>query len=431
MKIGCIFLFLLFFFAGCAAEVPSPFTGTPRRRTNEAVAVYAEQAPPGPLPFAVLFPAPGTVPAMHEPGEGVLLGAWLEPNSHLTPRCFAEHMQKEHAIFAYELTLGDELPFMFIIHALAAGAAPLFYLHPMPDMYNEIPVEALVELARALGEYNEPMFLAFFPLEQTQCMAAGTFISTFRVARIIFRVYAPQVAFVWVPPGGDAFATPSHPFYPGHDAVDWVGIGALTLRTYDSEPVCPTEILTPFHHNFARYKPIMLLPLGISHFSRARYVYYIDEKIQEIAYVFGALPGFPRVKAVVYREALRFGPNRDALALTWECELIAAYTRAVAGPYFLSTIASSPGIADFPTIAEFPTIANSSHTMQWQRAALRGYYYENAFFIDIHTLVAELQINYHGANTEINGRFFADASRLNIPLTACHASRTLRVHLHN
>jgi hypothetical protein len=255
------------------------------------------------------------------------------------------------------------------------------------------------------------MFVAFFPQEGERGMSAEAFVSSFRIARIVFRVYAPLVAFVWVPPNGETHVTPEHPFYPGHDAVDWVGLPALALRSEVGTPPDLMEGIIPFHQNFAPFKPIMLLPLGISHFSRAGYVYYMEETAAEIEGIYSALQGLPRVRAVVWRNTLRYGPEWDALSVTRECEIREAYTRAVGDPYYLSGIRNAP------------------QSQQWLRSEFEGFYYDGMYYVDMQTLAAELSHTHRGETVEMDGRRFVPVTQLSIPATICRTTNIIRLIL--
>ncbi|MCL2190295.1 MAG: hypothetical protein FWC16_14820 [Defluviitaleaceae bacterium] len=410
-------LFLLLLFTGCAADTPSPIVGTPRHRTIETVPAYAideTEAIPVPIPYTVQFPQAGpagTALALHEPEEGAYLGAWLSPDfTHITLRSFGNLAERQHAIFTYEKTLGDDVPIAWLLHAIASDAVPLFYLHV--EEFSPFPFDALADLARTLGLYEKPMFLAFFPLTGTQEITAEEYIRTFRMARTIFRAYAPQTAFVWVAPQTGEIS-PTHAFYPGHDVVDWVGIPSLVLRGRDGFHTDITESFAPIHRAFQRYKPLMLLPFGVSHFSRIDYAYYIHEAAAEIERIYDALRAFPRLKAIIYRDGKNIGARWDDTTLTREREIMQAYSNAIACEHFLSSVINAPRQTE----------------RQWLRAAHHGYYYDGRLYIHYETLTRELSIPPTALQTEINGQAFVDTERLSPQITVCHTRRIIFVHL--
>jgi hypothetical protein len=190
--------------------------------------------------------------------------------------------------------------------------------------------------------------------------------------------------------------------------VDWVGLSVLVLRTVDGPSVDIEEVLAPVHQHFQHHKPIMLLPVGISHFSRARYVYYMEETMEEIRQLYAALPGFPGVKAIVWFDRLRYGSQWDTLSITREHEILRAYAQAVADVYFISA---------------FPPTGTGS-VQKKLRANNAGYYYNGLYYINIDTL-NELNINYSGEVTERDSRLYAPATLLGVTFTVCRVSRTI------
>jgi hypothetical protein len=409
-----LYLFLLLFLTGCAADAPSPIVGTPRRRTLDAPQEAISETVTGPVPYSVLFTQAGASPSLHEPAGGAYIGAWLSQSpAHITLRSFGNLTGKAHALFVCEMEAGDEIPLSWLLHAITAHAAPIFYVHPKNDDGNPVmSLAELADLARGLGAYDVPMFLAFYPLAQGHGMTPEAYISLFRLARILFRTYAPQVAFVWVPPEGQGDATPAHPFYPGHDAVDWVGLPVQALRGHGGLSMDIPRALEPFHHAFQRYKPIMLLPAGVSHFSRIDYTYYINEAADEIQRVYGALAGFPRVKAVVYRDMNNIGARWDDMSITRENDLLLAYTDAVSGGYFLSALQPRPPLF-----------------RQWLRSVFTGYENDGSFYVDYETLTGELFLTRPGEAIEINGRAFVDTANLSLDITIDTKQRIIYINL--
>ncbi|MCL2499691.1 MAG: hypothetical protein FWE90_05050 [Defluviitaleaceae bacterium] len=407
-------MLLLLFLAGCAADAPSPIAGTPRRRTLETQRETTDETVPTPIPCTVVFTQAGASLSLHEPTEGAYLGAWLSPDfTHITLRSFGNLAEKPHALFAYEMTLGDELPLSWLLHSITSNAAPLFYLRPHPDDGEEgLPTAELTELARGLGAYDIPMFLAFFPLERDHGMAREAYINVYRLARILFRTYAPQVAFVWVAPEGQASVTPAHPFYPGHDVVDWVGLPVQALRTRGGFDTDIINRISLFHQGFQRHKPIMLLPVGVSHFSRIDYTYNINEAAAEIKRVYESIVGFPRVKAIVYRDVKNVGARWDDMTVTRERDLMVAYADAVAPDYFLSAVQPRAPIV-----------------RQWLRSDYGGYEYDGVFYVDYETLTKELFLTRPGPTVEINGRTFVDTSKLSLDITTSSEQRIIYINL--
>jgi hypothetical protein len=267
MKI-LVSLILLLILAGCATENnPSHIIGTPRRSINvayeEATEVYkAEESEP--QQFAVLFREDAnntTRYAMFEPSEGAYLAAWLSPDAAI--RRFEYNAGKKHAVYIAEMYLCGEIPLTWLLHCIASLSTPMLIIHPPIYPDDELPVEQIVDIAQRLGSFNLPMFITFFPEHD---FPAAEFTTIFRIARNAFITHAPQIAFVWVAPSYTA--TPQTPFYPSHNIVDWVALPLMACWTAENGFTDVISQLEVFYNSFSNYKPIMILPLGVSHFTR-------------------------------------------------------------------------------------------------------------------------------------------------------------------
>jgi hypothetical protein len=135
----------------------------------------------------------------------------------------------------------------------------------------------------------------------------------------------------------------------------------LPLMACWSAENCFTDVLAQlevFYEAFHAYAPIMVLPLGISHFTRGDYSYRLAQASEEIERIFRELLNFPRVGLIAYGDA--FGLSRtltDDFSITFEQQLLAAYRAAISHENFLAALNRSP-----------------SDGMGWVRSGLRGYY---------------------------------------------------------
>jgi len=387
MKITLLLAAIIILFSACAIDHPSPISGVPRS-LNESTFfenVNASAVPEENLPISVpvLHRVENSIRATYEP-EGIYLGAWLSAN---TPkRDFIAQAGRNHAVFVHEMHADDEIPVMWILQCIAALATPLFVIHP--PLCEDAPAgEWITYLAYRLGTFNLPMFIAFYPtgLGEGHDLNPQEYSAIFRFSRAIFSLHAPQATFVWYTPSLDS--TTRNPFFPGHDVVDWVAVslfGEEQLGAFES-----------FYHRFRSHHPMMVLPLGVSHFSRQNHTYRVPEAVGEIGRVYQALSGFPRVGLVVYGDA--FGLPRtgmDDFSIFIEEDLMTAYRSAVTGEHFLTALERSP-----------------STTASWSRDSRFAYLYEGRIYIDVETL-ADLSIPAPRGAVVINERNFIDAARL-------------------
>ena len=400
-KAALIFLLSLLTLTGClttsrtlmSEEQHNRLEGIPEYEADinavEAIAVTETTAP---LPFTVLYAGANITRAIYEPATGTYLGAWLWQD--LSKPDFEAMVEKKHAVYAMEMTLGDEFPATWILQSIAAQAAPLIVLRLPDAAEDDFPLAEITSFAHELGRYNLPAFIVFNPLPPGPGIGPEDYVLLFRFARLIFRTYAPMATLVWH--ANDNQATPESPFYPGHDVVDWVSISLTAPQgpegfIYD----IPAQLMA-FYVNFQQYKPIIILPIGISHFSRRDYVYRVPQAAAEIKRVYEAIrDGFPRIRMIVYANHGLTTPQWDDFSITREQGTINAYRDATADSHFLSML--EPGGGEGPI---------------WLLADLHGYYYKGQVFIDREILTTRQLRIPTNATTEINSRIHVEISAL-------------------
>jgi len=407
-----ILLFLLLSLTGCLVDIPSQAAAETNNQfhsppEDDTIApVVAETT--GPVPFAVLYTESDITGAMYEPAEGAYLGAWLRPD--MTKPAFEELVGKKHAVFVLEMQIGDDFPATWILQSISAQAAPLITLSLPYD--NDFPLAELAEFAYELGNFNLPSFIVLNPLSPESVVTPEEYVLLFRYARIIFRTYAPMAAFVWH--GYDNQATAESPFYPGHDVVDWVSIELLAPQGPEGFFVDIPAQLKPFYLSFQQHKPIILLPLGIGHFSRKDYVYRVPQAAAEIARIYETMRDmFPRVRLIIYGNHHLTTPKGDDFSLTREELLINAYQEATSDEHFISRL--GPGRVEGP---------------MWMRSGLHGYYYEGNIFIDREILAKAGQRNLPNVTVEINNRPYVNTEEINwLKIGTDHTRRIIYIVL--
>jgi len=328
---------------------------------------------------------------MFETLDGIYLGAWL--GRHLPKRDFVQSVGKNHAVFVYEFHLGSDFPTTWVLQNMALMATPLFVVQPPLEMCEETTIGELIsEFASRLGDFHLPAFVAFYPAGGG--LIPAEFSLLFRYARALFLEHAPHTAFVWV--ATDTTATRRNPFFPGHDAVDWVGVPLFARRDEDGFARDAAHDFTHFYHQFQAHHPIMVLPLGVSHISQVDYVYDIEAAADEISRLYRALANFPRVGLVVYADAfgMRTGGGNDDFAISIEQELLTAYRTAITeSDIFVNLL-----------------VRNEEARQMWARHNLTGFYYSGAF-IDTEIL-NQLGLNIPRVTIEFNDVTLADIGRV-------------------
>jgi len=387
--------FAVLFLASCVTDNPAPIYGIPPSRSGATLSgTYDDSVSHDnslPIPIAILHQTENKTRGIYEPTDGIYLGAWLLP--HKPKRDFTNDVGR-HAVFVREMHLCEEVPATWLLQCMAVHAVPLFIIHPPLDDDSETPIgDKISRLAERLGAFNLPMFVAFYP--PGHGLIPAEYSVLFRYARAIFLSNAPQVAFVWTAP--NMYSTIRNPFFPGSDAVDWVGVPVF------SNGSCVVETFAEFYHGFQEHHPIMVLPLGVSHFTTKGHSYRISEAMSEIPKVYQALAGFPRVGLVVYGDAFGFIPaTRDDFSITIEPKLLEAYGKAILNNHFMTQLEENP-----------------RNEPRWVRSNFMGYYMEGQIYVNVGTL-NELSISVPRTTIEIGGEVFADSRIISeITFTKC------------
>jgi len=389
MKRIIIVLPVVFILTACITEERTPIEGNMPTRRAAIVEVDAAADEPIPIPVAVLHKTANINRGIYEPTEGIYLGAWLAPHYNL--RDFSEDAGRSHAVFVHEMDLDGEIPINWVLQCIASLAMPLLVVHPPVAQDYDIPIgNYIAYLAQRVGAFNLPMFVAFYP--PGHGMGAPEYAVLFRQARALFLQHAPQVAFVWVAPSVES--THRNPFFPGSDAVDWIAVSLFAGRNAYGFSTDVIEAFEPFYRNFESLHPIMILPLGVSHFSRYDHAYHIPEAAAEILRIYRELASFPRVGLVAYGDIFGIAQTiGDDFSITLEDGLMQAYRDAVANEHFIATPTTTQGNAG------------------WVRSEFIGYYYDGRIYIDVRTL-AERDITVPRVTVEIEEETFVDAQLL-------------------
>ncbi|MCA9780249.1 MAG: hypothetical protein KC800_26165, partial [Candidatus Eremiobacteraeota bacterium] len=156
---------------------------------------------------------------------------------------------------------------------------------------------------------------------------------------------APKVAMLWCP--NTVPQANIKDYYPGDDAVDWVGVNFYSVPFLDNNPERPGEKIHPTDHlryvyeTYSSRKPIAIGEWAASHKSAL-----VDKDLTpfargKLAQLYGALPTrYPRVKMVNWYDCNNMAHAREerqlnSFQLTGSEKLLEGYSKAVSHPYFV------------------------------------------------------------------------------------------------
>lgn len=186
----------------------------------------------------------------------------------------------------------------------------------------------------------------------------------FRLVHAVMARYAPNIAMVWAP---NAVPTTNlDEYYPGDDAVDWIGISLYLPRYYDDDlhrpawPDNPESFIAPFYAKYARRKPLCITECGVSRESRAEGKNADPFAADRIADLMEAIKvRFPRLKMICFfdRNNLAGGPADRRLndySLPEDSLALSSLRQEVADLYFLGQIGQVSRVRYVPVPTAFP-----------------------------------------------------------------------------
>jgi hypothetical protein len=270
-----------------------------------------------------------------------------------------------HAIFFMYLGYGRTFPAKFVTHMNDNGAAAQIAWEP--DSLDQVQDDDyLHEFAREAKASHTPIFLRFASEMNGDWVPyngnPAAYIAKFRLVAKVMHAEAPNVAMVWCP-----FETPVRTiadYYPGPDAVDWVGINIYSVPFWDNDPRRTAEWRNPadslrfIYGKYAARHPIMICEYGASHRSSLDGVERADFARDKLGELYAALPRvYPRVKAVCWlsMNAIRHaipGRQKNDYSLLGNDWVRQRYKEVVDDPYFLGAVSrGAPAAARKETAA--------------------------------------------------------------------------------
>jgi hypothetical protein len=270
-----------------------------------------------------------------------------------------------HAIFFMYLGYGRSFPAKFVRHLNDNGAAAQIAFEP--DRLSSVRDDAyLHRFARQARKSRTPIFLRFAsemngdwtPYHRDPAL----YIEKFQLVARVMHAEAPNVAMVWCP-----FETPARlipDYYPGPEAVDWVGINIYSVPFWDNNPKHPADWRNPsdslrnIYRRYADRHPIMICEYGASHRCSLDPSPRDDFAKTKMTELYTALPRlYPRIKAVCWlsmnaiKHAIPGHQNND-YSLLGDDEVRKQYSRLLLDPYFLPKVSRrAPKCAPQETVA--------------------------------------------------------------------------------
>ncbi|PNY82922.1 hypothetical protein CVO96_07750 [Deinococcus koreensis] len=284
------------------------------RALENKTAPYRQDAGLYVLNAATAAPVPGCAPkpARFEPASGLYLGMYVDETAlrgsqiSLGPGLeggFAVYFR----YFKLQPGIGEVFPARLAQAAKQAGGALHIALEPAIPL-RQVTEATLLPFARAAANSGVPIFLRFAaefndPANEWSRDPA-LYRAKFRLVHDVMAREAPNVAMVWM-------AMPSRlevldSYYPGADAVDWVGLSLYSVPYRNGnlkEPTLnesPLDVLKPIYDKYACTHPIQVSEYGASHRSSAApgqdFTGFALARLRELYW--GAALKYPRLKNI-------------------------------------------------------------------------------------------------------------------------------------
>jgi hypothetical protein len=318
-----------------------------RLSTNIAVGMPVSITPSGDGQLAKL-----------EPVAGCLLGCLDTPTEGRTfdgesvADSFSDRIGKPVAVAFRYIRYGQPFPFAWARQQAQKGRAIELAMEPY-DIFGVNDDEYLEGFAADLKQSGAQCFLRFGGEMNGGWAPWGKdpeqYRRAFRTVHDVMAEFAPtQCAMVWAP--DMAPLNNIDQYYPGDDAVDWVGLSLYLVKYYDdqkSEPGwqdSPAVFIDPFYKKYCERKPMCLVECGITREAHCEGVPDDNYAAARITDLMSAIKiRYPRLKMVCWFDrnnlnGLDVDRRLNDFSLPPGSGALAAFKASVADSYFLSTI---------------------------------------------------------------------------------------------
>ncbi len=293
--------------------------------------------------------------AKFEPARGCYVGAFIERNATVKGNIalYETLTRKKHASYFTYVGYGCPFPGDWVAKVKASGAAPHIAFEPNEGLGEVQDGKYLRAWARDAARTKTPIFLRWASeMNGNWGKYSGKpelYKEKFRLITRVMREEAPNVAMLWTP-----FAEPTKliaAFYPGDEWVDWVGVNIYSVYVNNGDPLRPAwqknplDFLTYIYNTYSARKPIHISEFAATVRCKGTGYETTEFATENIARFYDGLRlKFPRVKSVNYfcLDAIGAGLANNNYSFIEDGRVLATYNKAVANPYFLSRVSSSP-----------------------------------------------------------------------------------------
>jgi hypothetical protein len=261
--------------------------------------------------FAEVETTPGDARANYtgmrnEPMVGCYIGANVEREDNARDPARFNELTRRHAMFFMYRKYGVAFPKEYAqqLRDLGAGLQIAFEPTHLDEVQDDDYLRQFATDAYASGI---PIFLRFASEMNGDWVRYGqdpvAYKDKFRMVARVVREIAPNVAMVWCPSASPEAKIAQ--YYPGADAVDWVGVNFYSVLYNDADRARvaewqhPIDAIDYVYRTYARTHPMMVGEWAATHRSVLDSANRPDFARTRIGQFYSALPRmYPRLKAV-------------------------------------------------------------------------------------------------------------------------------------
>lgn len=339
----------------CAVSFLSP-TLASIRSTRQPQAVLTLVRKPSPLEVshrdthAKYEPPIGCYIGAYIDFDGSLPAAFVDQNhtEHRDPAAFERLVGRQHAMYFFYLGYGKPLQMDWVKRLASSDKFVHIALEPNNGLKWVNDDKYLNRLADDMARSGARIFLRFASEMNGRwtvySKSPAEYRKKFKLVHDVMQRRAPNVAMVWCPYCDPYKNIPD--YYPGDDAVDWVGVNMYSVTYHDNllkahcEGEHPCDMLNTVYDRYASRKPIMVCEYGATHRAACNPTPRPDFACGKIGTFYNSLAAiYPRVKCINYFDSntLQFAADLayNDYCVTNDAAVKSAYSAAIASTYFL------------------------------------------------------------------------------------------------